>query len=73
MKVMDIVNHMLDPEESVAVYDTTESDYLRILCKGYAGSIDLNTEQRGFVGDEEMISLIAMDNTLYLGIGNPLV
>lgn len=71
MTVKDIVEYMLETNESVAVYDTTESDYLRVLCKGYANELDFNTEQRGFVGNEEMVSLIAMDGTIYLGIGNP--
>lgn len=71
MRIRDIVEYMLESDEHVAIYDTTESDYMRVLCEGYASELDFNSKQRGFVGDEEMVSLIAMDSTIYLGIGNP--
>lgn len=72
MTVSDIINnYTFDTDERITVFDTTESYCLRILCKGNASSIDLDTELRGFVGNEEVLSLMAMNDTLYIGIGNP--
>jgi len=71
MIVKDILTLAFETDEKVAFYDTTESDYMRLLCKGYAREVNLDTDQRGFIGNEEVLTICAMNDRLYIGIGNP--
>lgn len=74
----DFIKLFEDYDEVIDVFDTTESNWHRTLYEGSAWDFDFNTEIRGNVADEEVLSIFsyetglsAWDSGICIGIGNP--
>ena len=70
IRLIDFINLFDSNEDVIDVYDTTDDDFHRTLYEGPAWDFNCDTEIRGNVADEEVVSIHPYEVGICVGIGN---